>query len=206
MLSSRGPSPRRTTASARKGRSAQKLPFADGLANGQLRPQRDLPFQATKALRTPESCRRRKRQRCEDPPFRNRLRTGQIAPLGSDSNLDEAPAMRSAAYQRSKRGCRARHRLESAGPSVRPLPPPWRPRARGFPSSWPRLLARRPRSSGPSAGRSSPRSTGGLSNRCPEPGAEHVGGELPSLVLWPGDARRPSSRPRKAPRRRHGRR
>jgi hypothetical protein len=22
--------------------------------------------------------------------------------------------------------------------------------------------------------------------RCPEPGAEHVGGELPSLVMWPG--------------------
>ena len=42
--------------------------------------------------------------------------------------------------------------------------------------------------------------------RCTALGWGH-GGELPSLVMWPSRcARRPSSRPRTAPRRRHGRR
>jgi hypothetical protein len=38
----------------------------------------------------------------------------------------------------------------------------------------------------PSGGRSPRRSAGAVSSsRCPEPGAEHAGGELPCLAMWP---------------------
>ena len=101
---------------------------------------------------------------------------------------------------------RARHRLEGAGPSVRPLSPPQRHRQeaarrcgcdrardRGFP------VGHR------TGGRARVRRT--LSSRCADPGAEHErwGTPVASYVAGPC-ARRPSSRPRIAPRRRHGRR
>ena len=94
---------------------------------------------------------------------------------------------------------------KAAGPSVRPLSPPQRhgqeaARRRG---------RNRPRNGCFSVGDR----TGGrarvrmLSSRCADPGAEHErwGTPVASYVAGPR-ARRPSSRPRKAPRRRHGRR
>ena len=81
---------------------------------------------------------------------------------------------------------RARHRLESAGPSVRPLSPSQRHRQEAAD----RRGGDRPRDGrvpvGDRPGGRARVSAGGLFFRCPEPGAEHVGGELPSLVMWPG--------------------
>ena len=79
-----------------------------------------------------------------------------------------------------------RHRLESAGPSVRPLPPPQRHRQEAAH----RRGGDRPRDGrvpvGDRPGGRARVAQARLSFCCPEPGAEHVGGELPSLVMWPG--------------------
>ena len=88
---------------------------------------------------------------------------------------------------------RARHRLEGAGPTVRPLSSAQRHgqeaacrRGRDRSRDGRLPVGHRP------GGRASVRAT--LSSfRCAEPGVEHEGGELPSLVMWPGYA--PDARP-----------
>ena len=85
----------------------------------------------------------------------------------------------------------ARHRVESAGPSVRPLSPPQRHGQEA---------ARRRGCDRPRGGRFPVGDrTGGRArirrdlSRCADPGAEHEGGALPSLVMWP--SRAPDARP-----------
>jgi hypothetical protein len=101
---------------------------------------------------------------------------------------------------------RARHRLESAGPVVRPLSPAqcYRQEAAGG------RRGNRPRDGslpvGNRPGGGARIKPDGPPSRCTAPGVEPRWGTPVASYVAGLAARRPSSRPRKAPRRRHGRR